>query len=213
MTYRVVDISTLLKNIDIDINIDKDNIENIDINIDIEKTILKDIDIAIDIDKDNLGNINIDIDIENDFLENIDIDIEIDKGILQNIDIYKISYRLEFGISNRANCRITSLQKNCMVKNIHIIVEISGYVTDAGQTNERPKSLNKAACLSSYWSNCTNFKIFTVSPISPFLNTIFQFYSVPSLPSIRHPPHQPVGQTQLVPDRAVTLILVHHPLK
>ena len=39
---------------------------------------------------------NIDIDI--DFLENIDID----KGILQNIDIDKISYRLEFGISNRA---------------------------------------------------------------------------------------------------------------
>ena len=33
-----------------------------------------------------------------DFLENVDID----KGILQNIDIDKISYRLEFGISNRA---------------------------------------------------------------------------------------------------------------
>ena len=33
--------------------------------------------------------------------ENIDIDI--DKGILQNIDIDKISYRLEFGISNRAS--------------------------------------------------------------------------------------------------------------
>ena len=28
--------------------------------------------------------------------------IDIDKGILQNIDIDKISYRLEFGISNRA---------------------------------------------------------------------------------------------------------------
>ena len=42
---------------------------------------------------------NIDIDIDMDFLENIDID----KGILQNIDINKISYRLEFGISNRAN--------------------------------------------------------------------------------------------------------------
>ena len=40
------------------------------------------------------------IDIDMDSLENIDIDI--DKGILQNIDIDKISYRLEFGISNRA---------------------------------------------------------------------------------------------------------------
>ena len=36
-----------------------------------------------------------------DFLEIIDIDI--DKGILKNIDIDKISYRLEFGISNRAS--------------------------------------------------------------------------------------------------------------
>ena len=38
--------------------------------------------------------------------ENIDMDfleyIDINKGILQNIDIDKISYRLEFGISNRA---------------------------------------------------------------------------------------------------------------
>ena len=55
---------------------------------------------------------NIDIDIDMVILENIDIDmdflenIDIDKGILQNIDIDKISYRLEFGISNRAswNC-------------------------------------------------------------------------------------------------------------
>ena len=47
-----------------------------------------------------LENIDIDIDIDMDFLENIDIDI--DKGILQNINIDKISYRLEFGISNRA---------------------------------------------------------------------------------------------------------------
>ena len=38
-----------------------------------------------------------------DFLENINIVMDIDKGILQNIDIDKISYRLEFGISNRAN--------------------------------------------------------------------------------------------------------------
>ena len=47
---------------------------------------------------------NIDIDIDMDFLEYIDIDIaiDIDKGILQNIDIDKISYRLGFGISNRA---------------------------------------------------------------------------------------------------------------
>ena len=30
------------------------------------------------------------------------MNIDIDKGILQNIDIDKISYRLEFGISNRA---------------------------------------------------------------------------------------------------------------
>ena len=51
----------------------------------------------IDIDMDFLENIDIDMD----FLENIDID----KGILQNIDIDKISYRLEFGISNRATRR------------------------------------------------------------------------------------------------------------
>ena len=42
------------------------------------------------------------IDIDMDFLENIDIIIDINKGILKNIDIDKISYRLEFGISNRA---------------------------------------------------------------------------------------------------------------
>ena len=61
----IVDISTLLKNIDID----KDNLENIDIYI--EKTILE----------------NIAIDINKDYLENIDIDI--DKYILKNINIYK----------------------------------------------------------------------------------------------------------------------------
>ena len=48
----------------------------------------------INIDKDIPENIGIDMD----FLENIDMD----KGILQNIDINKISYRLEFGTSNRA---------------------------------------------------------------------------------------------------------------
>ena len=47
-----------------------------------------------------LENIDIETDIDMDFLENIDIDI--DKGILKNIDIDKISYQLEFGISNRA---------------------------------------------------------------------------------------------------------------
>ena len=46
---------------------------------------------------------NIDIDIDMVILENIDIDI--DKGILQNIDIDKMSYQLEFGISNRARYR------------------------------------------------------------------------------------------------------------
>ena len=39
---------------------------------------------------------NIDSDIDTAILENIDID----RGILQNINIDKISYRLEFGISN-----------------------------------------------------------------------------------------------------------------
>ena len=58
--------------------------------------------IDIDIDMVILENIDIDIDIDMDFLEYIDIDIDIAKGILQNINIDKISYRLEFGISNRA---------------------------------------------------------------------------------------------------------------
>ena len=67
---------------------------------------MKNIDIDIDIDMVILENIDIDIDM--DFLEYIDIDIAIDKGILQNIDIDKISYRLEYGISNRAKeyCQI-----------------------------------------------------------------------------------------------------------
>ena len=60
ISISIVDISTLLKNIDININIDMVIFEN--------------------------------------------IDIDIDKGILQNINIDKISYRLEFGISNRARC-------------------------------------------------------------------------------------------------------------
>ena len=76
MKYRIfistVDISANLKNIDIDIDIDKEIFENIDIDIDIDKEVL----------------------------ENIDIDIDIDKEILENIDINKISNRLEFGISN-----------------------------------------------------------------------------------------------------------------
>ena len=83
----IVYISTLLKNIDININ--KDNIENIDI----DKTILKDIDSAIDIDKDNLG--NIDINIDKAYLENIDIDI--DKNILKNIYINIDIYNEIFG--------------------------------------------------------------------------------------------------------------------
>merc|ERR1712239_56961 len=41
----IVDISTLLKNIDIDIDIDMENLENIDIDIDIDKAILQNIDI------------------------------------------------------------------------------------------------------------------------------------------------------------------------
>ena len=65
---------------------------------------MENIDIDIDIDKDNLKNIDIDIDIDMAILENIDIDIDIDKGILQNIDIDKISYRLGFGISNTPTC-------------------------------------------------------------------------------------------------------------
>ena len=71
---------------------------------------MENIDIDIDIDKDNLKNIDIDIDMA--ILENIDIDIDIDKGILRNIDIDKISYRLEFGISN------TPIQKRPTIWNI-----------------------------------------------------------------------------------------------
>ena len=66
---------------------------------------LKNIDMDIDIDKDNLKNIDFDIDIDMAILENIDIDIDIVKGILQNIDIDKISYRLGFGISNTPSPR------------------------------------------------------------------------------------------------------------
>ena len=61
---------------------------------------MENIDIDIDIDKDNLKNIDIDIDIDMAILENIHIDIDIDMEILQNIDIDKILYRLGFGISN-----------------------------------------------------------------------------------------------------------------
>ena len=61
-----IDISTLLKNIDIEIAILKDNLENINI----DKTILENI--GIDIDKDYLENINIDKNI----LNNIDINID-----------------------------------------------------------------------------------------------------------------------------------------
>ena len=57
----------LFRNIDIDI--DKDNLENIDIDINIDKEILENIDIDIDIDKD--------------ILENIDIVIDIDKGVIK----------------------------------------------------------------------------------------------------------------------------------
>ena len=87
MKYRIfisiVDISANLKNIDIDI--DKESLENIDI------------------DKAIQQNIDIDIGIDKEILVNIDIDIDIDKEISENIDIDKISNRLEFGISNRAN--------------------------------------------------------------------------------------------------------------
>ena len=72
-----------MKNIDIDIDIDKEILENIDIDIDIDKDILENIDIDIDIDKNILEN----IDIDKEILENIDIDIDIDKDILENIDI------------------------------------------------------------------------------------------------------------------------------
>ena len=124
MKYRIfisiVDISANLKNIDIDIDIDKESLENIDIdididkaiqkNIDIDKEILVNIDIDIDIDKEVLENIDIDIDIDKEILENIDIDIDIDKEISGNIDIDKISNRLEFGISNRAMSHTSFLE-------------------------------------------------------------------------------------------------------
>ena len=71
---------------------------------------MENIDIDIDIDKDNLKNIDIDIDIDMAILENIDIDI--DKGILQNIDINKISYPLGFGISNTPSCGLSPAQTN-----------------------------------------------------------------------------------------------------
>ena len=74
------------------------NFENINIGIDIDKDNLKNIVIDIDIDMVILENIDIDIDINMDFLK----DIDINKGILQNIDIDRIFYWLEFGISNRA---------------------------------------------------------------------------------------------------------------
>ena len=49
MKYRIfisiVDISANLKNIDIDIDIDKESLENIDIDIDIDKAMLQNIDI------------------------------------------------------------------------------------------------------------------------------------------------------------------------
>merc|ERR1719490_633517 len=79
LEYRIfisiVDISANLKNIGIDIDIDKVILENIDIDINIDKEILENIDIDIDIDKDILEN----IDIDKEILENIDIDIDIDK--------------------------------------------------------------------------------------------------------------------------------------
>ena len=71
---------------------------------------MENIDIDIDIDKDNLKNIDIDIDIDMAILENIDIDIDIDKEILQNIDIDKISYRFGFGISNTPTAMGPSLK-------------------------------------------------------------------------------------------------------
>ena len=102
MEYRmfisIVDISTNLKNIAIDIvtaiikniaiDIDKEVLENIDI----DKEVLENIYINIDIDKEILE--NIDIDINKEIWENIDIN----KEILENIN--KILNRLEFGISN-----------------------------------------------------------------------------------------------------------------
>ena len=87
-----------MKNIDIDINIDKNNLENIAI--DIDKTILENIDIAINIDGVNLGNIAIDKDylekikIVKNILENIDINIDIFKDILGQKYIFSADLRL-----------------------------------------------------------------------------------------------------------------------
>ena len=67
------------------------NLKNIDIDIDIDKAILN-----IDIDKGIWQN----IDIDKAIMKNINID----KEILKNINIDKISNRLEFCISNRARC-------------------------------------------------------------------------------------------------------------
>ena len=75
----IVDISTLLTNINISIDIKKDNLEKIDINI--NNAILENIDNPILL-KDNLEDINIDID--KDYLENID------KGLF-------IYYVIQFG--------------------------------------------------------------------------------------------------------------------
>ena len=127
MEYRIfisiVDISANLKNIGIDIDIDKEILENIDIDIDIDKDILENIDIDINIDKEILKNIVIDIDIDKDILENIDIDI--DKEILVNIDIDKISNRLEFGISNRATS----------VAPLHASIHWSGWLRASGMAS------------------------------------------------------------------------------
>ena len=86
---------------------------------------MENIDIDIDIDKDNLKNIDIDIDIDMAILENIDIDIDIDKGIFQNIDIDKISYRLGFGISNTPNhntAKIPTFPLDIQQENIQEII-------------------------------------------------------------------------------------------
>ena len=96
-----------MKNIFIDIDIDKAILENIDL--DIEKGILQNI----DIERAILKNIDIEIDIDKEILENTDIDI--DKEILENIDIDKISNRLEFGILNRAMIVITTTMMMTMI--------------------------------------------------------------------------------------------------
>ena len=81
MEYRIfisIDILANLKNICIDIDIDKDILENIHIDINIEKEILENI----DIEKEILEN----IDIEKEILENIDIELvriwHIERGYL-----------------------------------------------------------------------------------------------------------------------------------